>query len=277
MSNKNVSNKKNDRNRPFRQHGARFKARRRAVDILFEAEFRDVDPVEIITERRAASTDPESGIAPIREYTATVVQGVAENLDAIDTTISTRLASAWSLHRIPAVDRAILRVATWEMIFAPDVPPKVALTEAIELASQYSTHKAPGYINGILDEISRESAPLRSAAARGVLEEFLALAVEAQEERAQEDGDLDADIAAYFDDVTELPEDSELVADVAADAPAEEQSQEELASEEEASSEEVKVSDEPVVEADEPVSAAPAVSDSEDTNPPLQQETLFDF
>lgn len=140
----------------FKRHGSRYKARRRAVDILFEAEFRDQDPVYVVEQRRKLSQDPESGVLPVSDYTATIVSGVAENLDGIDSAIASHLSSTWRLDRIPAVDRAVMRVSTWELLHNEEVPPKVAVSEGIELASEYSTDVAPAYVNAVLDDIAGE-------------------------------------------------------------------------------------------------------------------------
>ncbi len=143
--------------------GARHKARRRAVDLLFEAEARDADPVDLAAERvTLAITD--DGVAPVNPYTVTVVRGVAENLDRLDSTISSYLQE-WTLDRLPAVDRAILRIAVWELFHATDVPPVVAVDEAVELAKELSTDDSPGFINGVLGQVVLVAPQVRSAAA----------------------------------------------------------------------------------------------------------------
>lgn len=141
----------------FKRRGARYKARRRAVDVLFEAEFRDIDPVEIIEDREKLSRDPANQVKPIPEYTAVIVPGVAANLDAIDDAIAVHLSSDWTLDRLPAVDRAVLRVAAWELLFNPDVPNQVAMVEGAELASEYSHVKASSYIHAVLDGVGRDA------------------------------------------------------------------------------------------------------------------------
>lgn len=146
----------------FKRHGSRFKARRRAVDILFEAEARDVDPVGIIDERVELSRLPEPPVAPIAPYTREVVTGVAEELDVLDSVIAGKLSEDWELHRIPAVDRAILRLSCWELLYNPDVPAKTAVVEGVELAAQYSTDVAPPYINGVLDDVYRHLDELKA-------------------------------------------------------------------------------------------------------------------
>ncbi|MDV7242573.1 MULTISPECIES: transcription antitermination factor NusB [Rhodococcus] len=143
--------------------GARHKARKRAVDFLFEAEARDLDPVDLATERADMSGKDES-VAPVAPYTVTVVTGVAENLDRIDAVISSHLQD-WTLERLPAVDRAILRIAVWELFHATDVPPVVAVDEAVELAKQLSTDDSPGFVNGVLGQVVLVAPQVRSAAA----------------------------------------------------------------------------------------------------------------
>lgn len=140
----------------FKRHGARYKARRRAVDILFEAEFRDIDPVEIVEERITLAKDAANQVKPVPEYTQQIVPGVATNLDALDEAIALHLSSEWRLDRLPAVDRAVLRVAAWELKFNDDVDAKVAVVEGVELASEYSHDKAPNYIHAVLDGINKD-------------------------------------------------------------------------------------------------------------------------
>ena len=140
----------------FKRHGSRYKARRRAVDILFEAEFRDIDPVEIVEERISLAKDSANQVKPVPEYTQQIVPGVATNLDALDEAIALHLSSDWQLERLPAVDRAVLRVAVWELKFNDDVPPQVAVVEGVELASEYSHDKAPSYIHAVLDGINKD-------------------------------------------------------------------------------------------------------------------------
>ncbi|WP_297009095.1 transcription antitermination factor NusB [uncultured Corynebacterium sp.] len=160
------------------RHGARFRARRRTVDMLFEAEFRDVDPVGIVEDRRKLSRDEASQVAPVNAYTARIVTGVAENLDGIDASIAAHLSSEWTLERLPAVDRAMLRVSAWELLHNFDeVPDKVAVDEGIGLAKEYGHDKTPGYVHAVLDGISRsrhraeqeaaDAAALAEAAADG--------------------------------------------------------------------------------------------------------------
>lgn len=138
-----------------RRHGARYRARRRAADIMYEAENRDVDPVAIVEDRVKLARENEHDIAPIAEYTKVLVNGVAEELDTIDATIERFLSVDWELHRIPAVDRAIMRVAVWELLYNPEeIDLATAVTEGVELASEYSTDAAAPYINAVLDDVA---------------------------------------------------------------------------------------------------------------------------
>ncbi len=143
--------------------GARHKARKRAVDFLFEAEARNVDPVNLAAERIELARGDDT-IAPVSEYTSTLVEGVAENLDRLDGVIADHLKD-WTLTRLPAVDRAILRIAVWELFHATDVPPVVAVDEAVELAKQLSTDDSPGFVNGVLGQIVLVAPQVRAAAA----------------------------------------------------------------------------------------------------------------
>ena len=138
-----------------RRHGARYRARRRAADIMYEAENRDVDPVAIVEDRVKLAREDEHGVAPVADYTKVIVAGVAEELDTIDATIERFLAQDWELFRIPAVDRAIMRVAVWELLYNSDeIDLATAVTEGVELASEYSTDVAAPYINAVLDDVA---------------------------------------------------------------------------------------------------------------------------
>lgn len=153
-----------DKNRQRR--GARFRARRRAVDMLFEAEFRDVDPVGIVEERQELAKDPANQVDPVPDYTAKIITGVATTLDEIDTALASHLSSEWSLERLPAVDRAVLRVSAWELLHNyGDVPDKVAVDEGIGLAKEYGHDKTSGYVHAVLDSIGRDRRLAEKAAA----------------------------------------------------------------------------------------------------------------
>ncbi|WP_066903792.1 transcription antitermination factor NusB [Millisia brevis] len=143
--------------------GTRFKARKRAVDLLFEAEARDIDPAQLTDERvRLAALDDT--IAPVNPYTKEVVVGVADHLDRIDRVIEDHLQD-WTLERLPAVDRAILRVAVWELLHDDEVPPVVAVDQAVELAKQLSTDDSPSFVNGVLGQVVLVAPQVRAAAA----------------------------------------------------------------------------------------------------------------
>jgi N utilization substance protein B len=125
---------------------ARSKARKRAVDILYEADVRGRDPLDLLRERVA------DGVPPVPEHAVRLVEGVAEHAARIDELIDTH-ASGWSLDRLPDVDRAILRMAVFELLWADDVPDAVVIDEAVELAKALSTDDSPAYVNGVLGAI----------------------------------------------------------------------------------------------------------------------------
>ncbi len=125
---------------------ARGKARKRAVDILFEAELRERGVLETLAERITVN-DP-----PVGDYTKTLVEGVAEHRTRIDELLATYSVN-WPLDRMPAVDRNVLRVGVWELLFADDVPDAVAVSEAVALARDLSTDDSPGFVNGLLGRI----------------------------------------------------------------------------------------------------------------------------
>jgi transcription antitermination protein NusB len=125
----------------------RSKARKRALDILFEAELRDTDPITTL-EERAADANP-----PVREYTAELVRGVAAHTAEIDARISACLASGWTLPRMPRVDRNALRIAVYEIDYG-QVPDAVAVAEAVQLVSELSTDESPAFVNGVLRAVT---------------------------------------------------------------------------------------------------------------------------
>lgn len=123
--------------------GARSKARRRALDVLFEADQRGLDPLVVLADR-VRDADP-----PVREYTAEIVQQVSAHSGRIDELIST-YAQGWALDRMPGVDRTVLRIGVWELLYNDGVPDAVAIDEAVELARSLSTDESPGFVNGLL-------------------------------------------------------------------------------------------------------------------------------
>jgi transcription antitermination protein NusB len=122
---------------------ARSKARKRALDILFEAEVRGV-PVPDLLAERAAAADP-----PVSAYAAELVRGVHEHARQIDELLAAH-AQGWALDRMPAVDRNILRIGAYELLMRDDVPDAVAISEAVVLAGNLSTDDSPGFVNGLL-------------------------------------------------------------------------------------------------------------------------------
>jgi len=141
----------------------RHQARKRAVDLLFEAEARGLTAAEVADGRNALA-ERQAGVAPLNAYTVTVAQGVTQHAAHIDDLISAHL-QGWTLDRLPAVDRAILRVAVWELLHADDVPEPVAVDEAVELAKKLSTDESPGFVNGVLGQIMLVTPQIRAAAA----------------------------------------------------------------------------------------------------------------
>ncbi|WP_125775865.1 transcription antitermination factor NusB [Antribacter gilvus] len=127
---------------------ARTKARKRAVDILFEAEQRGVDPIRLVADR---VVQPHTE-ASVPQYTVDLVEGVMAHRDRIDELLET-YSHGWTLERMPAVDRALLRVGTWEVLFNDDVPDAVAVDEAVSLAGDLSTDDSPTFVNGLLGRI----------------------------------------------------------------------------------------------------------------------------
>jgi N utilization substance protein B len=123
--------------------GARSKARKRALDVLFEADQRGLDPLTLLAER-AQRADP-----PVPHYAAEIVEGVSAHQERIDELLST-YAHGWALDRMPAVDRALLRLSTWELLYNDEVPDPVAIDEAVELARMLSTDESPAFVNGLL-------------------------------------------------------------------------------------------------------------------------------
>lgn len=123
--------------------GARSKARKRALDVLYESELRSTDPTETLA-TRLAQADP-----PIPEYAVELVEGVLAHRAQIDELIS-KNATDWSLDRMPAVDRNVVRLGAYELLYRDDVPDRVAIDEAVELAKTLSTDESPKFVNGLL-------------------------------------------------------------------------------------------------------------------------------
>ena len=134
---------------------ARTKARKRALDILYEADSKSVPvPVVLAEHVRRRQAAGESELNP---HTIALVDGVAAEQEALDRAIEDA-AQGWSLARMPAVDRAILRIGAYEVLFADDVPAGVAISEAVELATSLSTEESPGFVNGVLGSLARAAS-----------------------------------------------------------------------------------------------------------------------
>ena len=132
---------------------ARSKARKRALDILFEAEQRGLPTLQLLSERQSL------GDVPVQPYAAELVRGVATHSDRIDELISWNLVD-WTMERLPAVDRNVLRIGVYELLWAGDVPDGVAISEAVALAQDLSTDNSPTFVNGVLARIKAEKPTL---------------------------------------------------------------------------------------------------------------------
>lgn len=132
---------------------ARSKARKRALDVLFASDVRG----------ESATTALETAIAdgegPTNDYTTVLVRGVEEHRDRIDEVLG-QYAEGWTLQRMPAVDRNVLRLGVWELLYAADVPDSVAISEAMALVTDLSTDESPHFVNGVLGAVQRNKASL---------------------------------------------------------------------------------------------------------------------
>jgi len=128
--------------------GARTKYRKRALDILFESESRGLSADGTLADRLEVN-DP-----PVNPYTVSLVEGVAAHIGEIDALLE-EYSVGWSLDRMPAVDRNLLRIAVYEIQYLDDVPDAVAISEAVELAKDLSTDESPRFVNGLLSKVSQ--------------------------------------------------------------------------------------------------------------------------
>ncbi|MEU4688591.1 transcription antitermination factor NusB [Actinoplanes sp. NPDC023714] len=135
---------------PKKERLARRKARKRALDVLFEADLRDLPPSQVLVTYldRIAKPHPEH-----MGYATELIEGVAKHLDRIDELIAS-YAEGWTIDRMPTVDRNLARIAVFELLYVPDVDDPVAITEAVELAKEMSTDDSPRFLNGLLDRIA---------------------------------------------------------------------------------------------------------------------------
>jgi transcription antitermination protein NusB len=136
--------------------GARSKARKRAVDILYAAAVRDTDPLMLHAERTATAEHP-----PPDDYATSLLEGVVANRERIDELL-TEHAEGWTLDRMPFVDLAILRLGLYELLWASDVPDPVAIDEAVQLAKSLSTDDSPRFVNGVLGRLATIADQLRA-------------------------------------------------------------------------------------------------------------------
>jgi len=132
---------------------ARSKARKRALDILFASDVRGESAVA------ALDTAIADGEGPTNDYTAVLVRGVVEHQARLDELLSS-YSEGWTLDRMPAVDRNVLRLGLWELLYADDVPDHVAISEAMALVQDLSTDESPQFVNGILGNLQRNKASL---------------------------------------------------------------------------------------------------------------------
>ena len=130
---------------------ARRKARRRALDILFEADLRGSDPLDVLAEAKHRRS--QAGEPPLNPYTGTLVEGVVAHRAEIDEQLAT-YAIGWTLDRMPAVDRTVLRIGAFELLRAT-VPAGVAVSEAVELVTELSTDESPKFVNGLLARLAQ--------------------------------------------------------------------------------------------------------------------------
>lgn len=130
---------------------ARSKARKRALDILYESDLRGSSAVAVLETqigRRAADKEPE-----LNAYVRTLIEGVTANQEQIDEILST-YSMGWTLDRMPAVDKAVLRIGAYEIIWADDIPDAVAISEAVMLVTDLSTDESSSFVNGLLGRIA---------------------------------------------------------------------------------------------------------------------------
>ena len=125
---------------------ARTKSRKRALDILFESEAQSLAPGGTLADRR------DSADYPVNDYAVFLIEGVVEHRDRLDEII-TENAVGWTLDRMPAVDRNLLRIGAYEILYVDDVPDAVAVSEAVALAGDLSTDESPSFVNGLLSKI----------------------------------------------------------------------------------------------------------------------------
>ena len=137
---------------------SRSKSRKRALDALYASEIRGGEPLALLQETAGSVSDRQNQEA-IFDYAESMITGFEANKLLIDNELR-QLADGWALERMPSIDRAILRLGAWEILYNPDVPNEVAIAEAVALASEYSTEDSPKFINGVLAKLARGSQAL---------------------------------------------------------------------------------------------------------------------
>jgi N utilization substance protein B len=130
---------------------ARSKARKQTLDLLYEADIRGTSAAELLTARDVEEVGPDA--RPIRDFTKVLISGVTDNKRKIDELIAT-YAQGWDMDRLPAVDRNILRLGIYEIVWSEDLADGIAIDEALNLAKELSTDESAGYIHGVLGRIS---------------------------------------------------------------------------------------------------------------------------
>lgn len=135
---------------PKSQMPARRKARKRALDVLYEADLRDLPVRTVLAAYLERMESPRPEHLP---YAVSLAEGVNEHLDNIDETIAT-FAEGWTIDRMPVVDRNLARIAVYELLYVPEIDDPVAITEAVELARELSTDDSPRFLNGLLGRIA---------------------------------------------------------------------------------------------------------------------------
>lgn len=130
---------------------ARSKARKQCLDLLYEGDIRSLAPADLLALREVEDDGPDA--RPVREYTKELILGIAEHRRKIDELIST-YAQGWDMDRLPAVDRNILRLGIYEILWRKDLDDAVAINEALNLAKELSTDDSATYIHGVLGRIA---------------------------------------------------------------------------------------------------------------------------
>ena len=149
---------------PFHRRGARFRSRRRAASLLFEAEIRNLDAAELARERQELGAANEE-VGEVSPFALAIVEGVSAHRERIDSAISDHL-DGWVLERIPSVDRAILRVGAWELLFSEeDTPDSTVIDQAVLLTADIAAEKSMAYVNAVLDQIAGLAGHIKAAEA----------------------------------------------------------------------------------------------------------------